>query len=272
MSGATARRAYADLPDGSQLHYRWAGHIDSPALLLLHQTPSHSAMFDSLISLLSSDFYVLAPDTPGFGNSDPLSCDVTIGSLAKRIAELPEGLGLSSYFVFGHHTGAAIAKQLCHDYPERVSALVLSGPTYLDAEQKQALRNSVSASKISRDGDHLLPLWQRLRDKDPGANVELTQREFLSALGCGDAYQSSYYAVSEMDCDRVLESIECPVLVFAGDRDALYASVKPTLKKLKFGKELVLPPGSGTYVCDQESEFLAEKLTSYFCNCLKEIK
>ena len=69
------RRAYAEVA-GIQLHYRYAGAREFPALLLLHQSPSSSAMYAPLMAQLADRFFLVAPDTPGFGGSDPLESTV----------------------------------------------------------------------------------------------------------------------------------------------------------------------------------------------------
>ena len=56
--------------DGLSIFYREAGPKDAPAILLLHGFPSSSHMFRDLIPLLAGDFHLIAPDYPGFGNSD----------------------------------------------------------------------------------------------------------------------------------------------------------------------------------------------------------
>ena len=56
--------------DGFKVFYREAGASDAPALLLLHGFPSAGHMFRDLIPLLSDRYHVVAPDLPGFGQSD----------------------------------------------------------------------------------------------------------------------------------------------------------------------------------------------------------
>src|ERR1700759_2324109 len=50
--------------------YREAGPADAPVILLLHGFPSSSRMFDTLMPLLADHYHLVAPDYPGFGNSD----------------------------------------------------------------------------------------------------------------------------------------------------------------------------------------------------------
>ena len=141
---APVRRAYLDV-SGRQMHYRTAGQQGLPRLLLLHQSPSSSAMYQALMQQLADRYQVFAPDTPGFGNSDPLPVAqhaLQIADYASAIHDFCSALGLEGCYVFGHHTGAAVAVQLEHDYPGTAQAMVLSGPTLLTAEQKISLPES----------------------------------------------------------------------------------------------------------------------------------
>lgn len=257
------RRAYADV-DGLQLHYRFCGEPECPTLLLLHQTPSSSAMYESLMTQLAGEFFVLAPDTPGFGNSDPLPGVFTIAGVAQLMEGLLRTLDRQGSFVFGHHTGAAIAVQLAFDVPARVVAMALSGPTLLTEEQKRSLPDAASPFPLDPQGKHLQAMWQRLRTKDSKADLALSQRELFSAFASGDAYQASYRAVCAQDFAVQLESINCPALVFAGDADPLRAAVAPTIEKLAQGRVLDLPPGAGTYICEQQVDLLAAELNTFF--------
>ena len=56
--------------DGFNIFSREAGPKDARVLLLLHGFPSAGHMFRDLIPRLSDIYRVVAPDLPGFGQSD----------------------------------------------------------------------------------------------------------------------------------------------------------------------------------------------------------
>ena len=56
--------------DGVSVFYREAGPKDAPTIVLLHGFPSSSREFDTLIPLLATRYHLIAPDFPGFGQSD----------------------------------------------------------------------------------------------------------------------------------------------------------------------------------------------------------
>ncbi len=60
------------LSGGTGLSFITAGEAAKPAVLLLHGSPSSARMFREVIPELSQAAYVIAPDLPGFGESDVL--------------------------------------------------------------------------------------------------------------------------------------------------------------------------------------------------------
>src|ERR1700744_923653 len=56
--------------DGMRMFYREAGDPSKPALLLLNGVPNASSAFQDLLHDLADDLYLVAPDFPGFGNSE----------------------------------------------------------------------------------------------------------------------------------------------------------------------------------------------------------
>jgi pimeloyl-ACP methyl ester carboxylesterase len=71
---------------GLKISYREAGSPDAPTLLLLHGFPSAGHMFRELIPLLADSFHLIAPDLPGFGQSDlPTPIGLNTHSTISRI-------------------------------------------------------------------------------------------------------------------------------------------------------------------------------------------
>jgi haloalkane dehalogenase len=260
------RRHYVTVVE-ERIHYREIGDRALPTVLLLHQSPSSSAMYEDLMNALCADFHLLAPDTPGFGESDVLPGDVheiSISDYANAIHGFLTALNVKQCYVFGHHTGAGIAVALEHDYPGTAIAMALSGPPLLTDAQKQSLPGLASPIEITADGAHLQQMWERISAKDSDAPAALLQREVLSALNCGDSYQASYQAVTEQPFAEQLPALNCQVLVYAGDSDPLYLSVQPTVALLRYGQVATLPGGEKTYVCERQVDLVAALLKNFF--------
>src|SRR5476649_1151455 len=98
--------------DGLNVFYRESGPADAPAILLLHGFPSSSHMFRDLIPLLSPHFRVVAPDLPGFGQTDMPGRDVfnySFDALAGVIDRFTEEVGLTRFAVYVFDYGAPVA-------------------------------------------------------------------------------------------------------------------------------------------------------------------
>src|ERR1700681_2169366 len=73
---------------GIGVFYREAGPKDAPTIVLLHGYPSSSRMYETLIPLLARCYHLIAPDYPGFGQSDalpPSQYTYTFDHLAETI-------------------------------------------------------------------------------------------------------------------------------------------------------------------------------------------
>lgn len=259
------RRGYVDVGN-LQIHYRYGKSTHDnfrPLLVLLHQSPSASVMYQTMMQLLVEQFDVLALDTPGFGHSDALDGDVSIAALTSTLHAAKNIIDSRPCYLFGHHTGASLAVEWAATQPD-VVCLALSGPPLLDDNLKSTLVARAAVFPLQDDGQHLLSMWQRIRDKDRDAPLSLSMRELGLAFNAGNAYPDSYQAVVDHDFDMQLSRIECHTLVFAGDRDPLYHCVEPTLARLKKAYKGELPEGAGTYVCDRFCESVADQLTRFW--------
>ncbi len=256
------RRAYVAVSFG-QMHYRYAGTTGKPVVVLLHQTPSSSAMYEQLMMRLATDFRLIAPDTPGMGMSDAVDGEMRIERLAEAIAEFLDELSIDRCLVFGHHTGASIAAELVQRHPQLVTAVAMSGPTLLDDDMKSRLPAAAAAIPVQQDGSHLLQMWRRISSKDAKASPSIIERETLNGLQLGDRYAAAYEAVIAHDFAAAIQAIECPALVFAGTDDPLYSALDGTHALLADGRCATID-NARTFVCETHSDEVAQLLRRFF--------
>jgi pimeloyl-ACP methyl ester carboxylesterase len=113
--------------DGLKIFYREAGRPDAPTLLLLHGFPSAGHMFRDLIPLLAERFHLVAPDLPGFGQSDMPSRDdfsYTFDNLAEAISRFTEDIGQRRFAIYIFDYGAPVGLRIAAKHPDRITAII----------------------------------------------------------------------------------------------------------------------------------------------------
>jgi pimeloyl-ACP methyl ester carboxylesterase len=114
--------------DGVNIFYREAGPKDAPTIVLLHGFPSSSREFDTLIPLLATRYHLIAPDFPGFGQSDappPSVYTYTFDHLAETTDHLLTQLKIDKCTFFLHDYGGPVGFRVIVTHPERVQSLII---------------------------------------------------------------------------------------------------------------------------------------------------
>lgn len=118
--------------DGLSIFYREAGIAGRPKLLLLHGFPTSSHMFRDLIPLLADRFHIVAPDLPGFGQSDDPKAN-SFDSIADTIERFTEMIGFERFIVYVFDYGAPTGFRLAIRHPERIAGIISqNGNAYVE--------------------------------------------------------------------------------------------------------------------------------------------
>lgn len=258
MSETVIRRAFADVAHG-QIHYRHAG--SGAPLLLLHASPGSSRQLVSLIDDMADTARVIAPDTPGNGDSVPLPPDVPdVADLARAILDFLDSVGLERVNLFGSHTGAAIAGELAILAPERIERLVLDGISVLGpGELEDVLKHYANPFPPDLDGAYLIRAFNFLRDqylffpwysrdragrRDGGlGRAEDLHAWFVELLKASQTYHLNYHAAFRWNARERIPLITRPTLVFAAENDPLLDATRAVAPLFADGRFTMLPRG-----------------------------
>ncbi len=121
--------------DGLEIFYREAGPKDAPTILLLHGFPTSSHMFRNLISELSQDFHLVAPDYPGFGFSSMPTVDefeYSFDNLANVVDKFTKKIGLKKYSLYLQDYGAPVGFRLFVKNPKNIESLIIQNGNAYD--------------------------------------------------------------------------------------------------------------------------------------------
>jgi pimeloyl-ACP methyl ester carboxylesterase len=114
--------------DGLKIFYREAGKQGSPKLLLLHGFPASSHQYRNLIPALSSRFHIVAPDYPGFGNSDipsPTRFSYTFDKTAEVVEKFLEAIGFTHFGMYVQDYGGPVGFRIVGRHPEWLEWLII---------------------------------------------------------------------------------------------------------------------------------------------------
>jgi pimeloyl-ACP methyl ester carboxylesterase len=222
------QRAYCSWPHG-QLHYRKAGGVGGPRVLLLHQSPLSSVQFNAVIPLLAArGFDIAALDMPGFGQSDPLPEPRTLEGFASCVDAIFGALGWKRASIVGHHTGAVVAALFSVKSPQRVERLILNGfPLLTDAERAHFASFYFGPPEVKQDGSHLVKSWNnRLRSTPGWTDLALMNRYTVEGLYSSQTNWMAFPLIMKADLAGLLKEISVPTLLLTNTGEDLYEATR----------------------------------------------
>lgn len=242
----TITRHFIDVrnPDGSarRVHYRRAGQ--GRPLLLVHQSPRSSAEYEPLIEKWAPHFTCIAPDTPGFGESDPLPhAAPDVKDYAEAVFAFLDAIGLPQTAAYGFHSGAIILITAAKHAPQRFSTIAAGGyAMWTDEERRAFAANYTPPYVFMPYGEHLTWTWSRIREQSwffpwyaasdanrlpfPHDDALKNHAMVMDVMAAGPSYALGYAAVLQAPRDLPEAGQPTPPVLITGyDGDPLTAHI-----------------------------------------------
>ncbi len=224
------------------VHYRRCG--TGPVLLMVHQSPRSSAEYTGLMQQWGQHFTCIAPDTPGFGQSEALSDPAPpIDAFADGLCDFLDALGVDQCAAYGFHSGGIILVTAVKRHPHRFSRLAIGGyAIWTEAEMRIFGERYLPQWQPSDYGEHLTWLWNRMLEQSwvfpwfdtreearlsvAHADVPRVAQAVAEMLDAGNAYRAGYGAVLRAPRDIPPPGPQVPpCLITAYDGDPLQAHI-----------------------------------------------
>jgi pimeloyl-ACP methyl ester carboxylesterase len=272
--------------DGVKVFYREAGPQDAPAVLLLHGFPTSSHMFRNLMPRLADRYHVIAPDYPGYGQSDQPPLDqftYSFDHLAAVVDRLTEKLGLEKYAIYVQDYGAPIGYRLAQAHPERISAIVVQNGNAYDEGLDNAFWAPIKdywKDKSDANAARLRPLveldatkWQYSEGfRDPERNVSpdawIVDQAYLDRPGNAAIQLETLYSYGTNPprypgWQAYFREHQPPMLIVWGQNDKIFpaAGATPYLRDLPKAELHLLD--TGHFALEEDGEVIARLMRDF---------
>ena len=219
---STVQRAYLSCRFG-QLHVRVAqpaGGGGRVPLMCFHSSPNSGRLYDTFLATMGDDRLALAPDTPGFGYSDPPPDIPSIDDYAAAMSDIIDALQLYRVDLMGYHTGSETSIALALLLPRKVRRLILVSAPIFTAEELVAHRDHYGKWALTLDGSHVSEKWRgHLRWAGPGVSKELVAVQFSDPMRRPDISWWGHNAAFDYPVAERLQLVTQPILVLNPEDD-----------------------------------------------------
>lgn len=250
---------------GVTLHYLAWGEVTNPPLILLHGGSAHAHWWDHIAAVLAQDFYVLALDFRGHGDSSWANGTPAyqVEEYVADVVEFVSLLALPAFVLIGHSLGGFVALSYASTHSQQLQALVIVdiGPRIGGSRFMRLLRQMPSPVFVNE-----ADLYERFRllPEQTYAPTELFRHVARHSVRqhkdgtWGLKFDRTTLGREPRDLWAQLPHFHCPTLVLRGEESH-------TLSTTTFSEMIHLSPyvrgveipGAGHHVfLDQPEEFL----------------
>jgi 3-oxoadipate enol-lactonase len=251
--------AFATTSTGTRIAYFVSGRPWRPSLVLTHSLGSDHNMWDPQVEALKDQYYIVAIDNLGHGESDAPTGDYTVTDLAAAVTAVADAAELERFHYCGLSVGGITGLQLATHHGDRLLSLTLCntgakiGSPELWNERIQTARTSGMSALV----DAVIARWfshdfaQREPERFARARATLLATD-------PDGYAGVCAALRDADLRDDVGSITVTTLVIGGENDeAAPIEQSRWLHDQIAGSRLVELSAAHLSNLDRDSEFTA---------------
>jgi 2-hydroxy-6-oxonona-2,4-dienedioate hydrolase len=205
----------------------------APPIILVHGLGVASRSMVPLAKALAPSYRVLAPDLPGFGDSDKPPQVLDLAELTDRLVAWTRACGLERAVFLGNSVGCQLVVRLAVRHPDLVERVVLQGPT-MDPEARTMRQQTWRW------------IWNSRGER--GSLTPIALREYWRC-GLRRLLKTFRYALED-PIEEKLPSVRVPALVVRGSWDPVVSQrwAEEVAGLLPTGRLVVIPDGPHTLV------------------------
>ena len=166
---------YAELSNGTRLHYASAGQPGQPLMLFMHGFPEFWYEWRAQLAEFGGDYFAVAPDLRGFNLSDmpPAASAYKARHIVDDMRLLAAHLGYEKFILVAHDWGGAIAWSFAIALPHLLHKLIIINaphPYLFACALKEDPRQQAASEYMN---------WLR----SPGSEAALAKNDFAMLEG-----------------------------------------------------------------------------------------
>ena len=266
--GGKLRSCFVDVGN-DRWHALEGGHGET--LVLLHGFNADADHFNRVARHLAGHFRILAPDLPGFGDTECAGpVDYRIESEADAVVAWMDRVGIQRCYLGGSSMGGYIATAIAARHPGRIRALWLLAPGGVEGVELSPLFQEIAEERhnplVIRDAGDFTRLIDFCFVHPPWIPSPLAR--FLAARSSGRAedHQRAFHALryESPSAQQIAEGLETPALIVWGRSDQVLnpAGAQYLAERMKHAETMMLPD-TGHLPMLEHPRTVAESWISY---------
>ncbi len=240
----TKNTGYASI-SSSKLYYEIIGK--GFPIILLHGGLGPGGHFDNNISELLKHFQIIQIHTRGHGKSYDNDQPFSYSSFAEDIYEVLDVLKIDSAYVIGFSDGGVTAYHLASKYPDKIKKVIAVGANYLveglTKTTNDWIYNSLNSENIIKNLPEIKNTYVTLNPNPDNFDQFINKTKEL--------WLRNPYIKKEN-----LEKITIPILLIAGDSDAININHLFEMHELIKTSQLCVLPDASHFVLSEKSKIV----------------